>query len=61
MNLTAKLEQPSTKQRISYAGRCANAIDQIEPNEDWWDEDEVTRLVQFNGMIAADEFGFGDD
>ena len=61
MNSTSDREDPVTKHSALHALRCSKAVDEIEPNEDSLDDDEVTRLVQFNGMIGVNNLIYGLD
>ena len=60
MNPRENREIPLTRNSASHALRCVNAIEDMEPNEDSWD-DEVARLVQFSGMIEPDVLGYEND
>lgn len=61
MNLIAEFQNPPAAPRISHARRCADAIDQIEPDDNLWDDDEIARMVQFNGMIEYERLICGND
>ena len=61
MNPIANRESSLNKRGVSQALRCVNAIDEIEPSEYSWDEDEVARMVQFSGMIATDDLIYRND
>lgn len=61
MNPTANQDYSPTKQRISQSRRCVAAIDEIEPCVDAWEDDEVARMIQFNGMIGTDNLIYGND
>ena len=61
MNSRANRENTQTGRSVSHARRCINAIDEIEPSEDSWDDDEVARMVQFSGMIGTDDLIYRND
>lgn len=61
MNPRANRENPLTGQDLSHALRCINAIDEVEPSDESWDDDEVARIVQLSGMIGSDVLSYEND
>jgi hypothetical protein len=61
MNPRANRENPLAGRAISHALRCINAVDEIEPSDESSDDDEVTRMVQFSGMIGIDDLSYGSE
>ena len=61
MNPIAIAEKSFAKQPISPALRCARAIDEIDPSDYGWGDDEVALLVRFSGIIGTDKPIYGID